>query len=51
MHPEISIVARHELAMALSHNGTAKEAAVNLMARAKQNPQLLMALLKPASSP
>jgi hypothetical protein len=42
---DINTVARRELAMALSHNGTAKEAAASLMARCKQNPDLYRQLM------
>jgi hypothetical protein len=47
MHKQVSDIAKEELASALSHGGNAKEAAVNLMARAKQDPELYRQLLDP----
>ena len=47
MRQDISTIAKEELASALSHGSTAKEAAASLMARAKQDFELYRQLLDP----
>jgi len=47
MRQDISTIAREELASALSHGSTAKEAVASLMARAKQDFELYRQLLDP----
>ena len=48
MRQDISTIARQELLSALSHNSGTKEAVASLMARAKQDGELMNALLKDA---
>ena len=48
MRQDISTIARQELLSALSHNSGTKEAVASLMARAKQDRELMNALLKDA---
>ena len=48
MRQDISTIARQELLSALSHNSGTKEAVASLMARVKQDGELMNALLKDA---
>jgi hypothetical protein len=47
MRRDLSTIAREELDLALGHGSTATEAVANLMARAKQDPDLYRQLLDP----
>ena len=47
MRQDISTIAKEELASALSHGSTAKEAVASLMARCKQDPGLYYQLMDP----
>ena len=48
MRQDISTIARQELLSALSHGSNAREAVASLMARAKQDRELMNELLKDA---